>query len=482
MPKQSQSEVVVESCSDFVGFGENILNKRFYPKQKQVLESLFPRGSKVSFVSCNDGGKTVEVIVTAILAHLCLFPKGRIISTSGSFRQIKDQLQPALETYKPLFPSLHFTELRIASADPNCFWHGISTADAGKFEGQHEGADGKDLLLIADEAKTIRDPIFTAIDRCRATRVLLASSAGYAQGEFYRSQTVRRQFYRCVKQTAMECAHITPQRIDEMRTKWGESHPLFKSAMLAEFMPFVEGAIVNLASLDELLADPPVFRPGERKAFCDFAWSESGTGDESVLALRYGNRITIEAHFRAKGLHATCARFVTEFSKLGLKSWEIEGDADGDGSTIIKQLRSMGWAIGEAHNGGKPRWNEHYANLASEMWCDGARDIINRKWILPDDDELYGQMLDRKIVPHNRGKLCIESKQAMKDPNREGGSVTQSPDRADAVFGAMAPLLVGSSRTMVTGGDPLPANKDDAFRDRPSPETHEQYIPGAYAG
>lgn len=476
-------ELIVESCSDFVGFGENILGKRFYPKQKAVLETLFKRGSKVSFVSCNDGGKTVEVIVTAILAHLCLFPQGRIISTSGSFRQIKDQLQPALETYKPLFPAFDFTELRISTRNPNCFWHGISTADAGKFEGQHEGADGKDLMIIADEGKTIRDPIYTAIDRCRTTRMLLASSAGYAQGEFYRSQTVRRSFYQCYKQTAYECPHITPERIEQMRLKWGEEHPLFKSAMKAEFMPFVEGAVVNLASLDELLADPPVFVPGERKAFCDFAWSESGTGDESVLALRNGNRITIECSFRAKGLHATCARFVTEFQRLGLKSWEIEGDADGDGATIIKQLRGMGWAIGSAHNGGEPRWNEHYANLASEMWCDGARDIINRKWILPDDGELYGQMLDRKIVPNNRGKLCIESKIAMKDPNREGGAVSCSPDRADAVFGAMAVMPMIRSRTVMGGQDPLEHNRDTRFSERTTePITDGNSLPGAYAG
>src|SRR5262245_38807852 len=64
---------------------------------------------------------------------------------------------------------------------------------------------------------------------------------------------------------------------------------------------------------------------------------------------------------------------------------------------------------------------------------------------LPDDPELYGQLLDRKIVPHPKGKLAIESKQSMKDPNRDGGSA-RSPDRADAVVGAIAPLTMTQSR------------------------------------
>lgn len=473
----------------FREFGETILQKKFYPKQAAVLEELMRAGGlPVSFVSCNEGGKTREVIVTAILAALVLF-KAKVITTSGSYAQIKDQLDPALKAWRTRFPQFDFQDCAIRTGDPNSFWHGVSTNDPGKMEGHHAELDQngqvkRPLLMIVDEAKTVKDPIYEAIERCKPTWSLLASSAGYSQGEFFRSQTARAKYYTRIKQTADECAHWTAKDKATLREKWGPEHPLVKSMLDAEFMPFVEGAVISLAALDDLLADPPSFLPGERKYFCDFAWSESGDGDQNVCAKRDGNRITVPLKFRVKGLHAVCARFVQFFTAEGAHPWEIEGDAGGDGTNIIKQLHSMGWPIGSAHNGGDPRFNEHYGNLASEMWCEGNIAIINRRYILPDDVEFYAQALNRKIVPSNRGKLVIESKLAMKDPNREGGPVAQSPDVADAVFGAMAPLPLRKARQVMGGAEAVPETKHSIWSQRPEyePAQSEQPIPGAHWG
>lgn len=467
-------------------FGQKFLGKSFYPKQAEVLDALLPNGSFVAFASCNGGGKTREVILTAILGHLWLY-NGKVISTSGSFRQIKDQLTPALKAYSTQFPQYEFQDNRIVTKDPNCFWDGFSTNESGKFEGHH-GSKDCPLLIIVDEAKTPKDQIFQAVDRCRPPRehcrILFASSPGYAQGEFYRVMTSGTKFlsHPPIKQRSSECPHISKEEIESDRLKWGEEHPLFRSMHEAEFMPFVEGAIVQIAALDALLADPPPARTGDTKAFCDFAWSESAQGDENVLAIRKGNVITLDA-FRAKGLLAVCGEFVRLFVKHGLQPWQIEGDADGEGANIIKQLRAMSWPIGSAHNGGPPRWNEHYANLAAEMWCEGAQSIIRREYILPDDPDLYGQMLDRKIVPNNKGKLAIESKQAMKDPNREGGAVRCSPDRADAFFGCIAPLPLNQTRQVMGGNEPVKHTKDSFWGSKDDEWTPESpSVPGAWAG
>ncbi len=483
-----KSKKLIDSACDYAGFAEHFLGKKFYPKQRAVLEALNKPGAFVSAAFCNGGGKTREVILSAVLGHLVL-KHGRAISTSGSFRQIKDQLTPALKAYEGRFPGFRFLDNRIETRDPNVFWDGFSTNEAGRFEGHH-GSESSPLLLIVDEAKTVKDAIFQAIDRCRPPRefcrVLFMSSPGYAAGEFYRSQIHPENLtHPPIKQRSSECPHITPEEIEADRKKWGENHPLFRSMHQAEFMPFVEGAIVQIDALDSNLAEPPPFKPtGQRKAFCDFAWSDSASGDENVLALRDGNRVTLESCFRAKGLHAVAGRFIAEFIRLGLKSWEIEGDADGEGANIIKQLRDMGWPIGSAHNGNEPRFNSHYANLAAEMWCEGAQAIIRGEFILPDDADLYGQMLDRKIVPHHKGLLAIESKIAMKDPNREGGPVQCSPDRADAVFGCMAPMPLITGKQVMDQGQPLPHNKGSIWGEREVVEPRDDYgvIPGIHFG
>lgn len=439
------------------GFARAVLGMELYQKQAAVLDALYPNGSWVSFRSCNEGGKTKKVITAAILWHLSLFPKGPIISTSGSFRQVKDQLIPSLHTYRNRFPRWNFLTSRIDTGDPQGFYEGFSTNDAGKFEGYHAEGPRNDpdapLLVIVDEAKTVKDPIFQAIERCKPTRVLIASSPGYAEGEFYRSHTTKQKFWKTFVQRAQDCPHITPEEIAKVRAKWGPDHPLVRSMIDAEFMQFVQNAVVDMKALEDLLAEPPPKKladlraAGGRKAFCDFAWS--GAGDESVLALRDGNIITLEECFRESSLHGVCGRFISAFKRLGLQPWEIEGDDAGGGKLVIDQLWAMGWPIGRANNGSAPRFDEHYANLGAEMWFEGAMAIQRREYILPDDNDLRGQMLDRKKVPHAKGKLAIESKEDMKKSNREGGSAP-SPDRADAVFGCMAPLINTQSVSMNT--------------------------------
>jgi hypothetical protein len=198
---------------------------------------------------------------------------------------------------------------------------------------------------------------------------------------------------------------------------------------------FVPDAIVDPNSLKDLMTNPPTAnRAGgtATKAFCDFAWNNGG-GDENVLALRDGNVITLQETFRAGALQTICETFVAAFKRLGLQPWQIDGDEGGGGKLICDRLGEMGWPINRVNNGAAPRYNQQYANLAAEMWFEGAKQIARREIILPNDDDLLAQILDRKRVPNAQGKLAIESKPDMK---KRG---VHSPDRADAIFGAMTP-------------------------------------------
>lgn len=144
--------------------------------------------------------------------------------------------------------------------------------------------------------------------------------------------------------------------------------------------------------------------------------------------------MTLEETFRAGDLHGICGRFIAAFSRLGLKPGQIDGDEGGGGKLICDQLQAMGWRINRVNNGSPAKDNEHFANTAAETWFEGARQIARREVVLPDDEDLRAQILDRKRVVNARGKLAVESKVDMRQRN------VGSPDRADAVFGAMTPL------------------------------------------
>jgi len=475
MPKKSNK------IPDFTpeGFAAETLRMQLYPKQRDVLRALGDANVAVSFRSCNEGGKTKRVICAAILWHLANYPKGHVITTSGCYRQIKDQLLPALHGYQSLFPSWKFLRSpRIETPHAQCFWEGFSTNEAGKFEGHHAGGPDEPLLIIVDEAKTVKDDIFEAIERCKPTRLLIASSPGYAEGEFYRSHTAKAKFYQTFIQRASECPHWKQEQMERLRDKHGENHPLYRSMVMAEFMESVADAVVELKDVEDLMANPPIPKmagAAGTKAFCDFAWG--GSGDENVLALRHGNVITLEETFRADNLHAICGRFVAAFTRLGLKAWQIDGDEGGGGKLICDQLQAMGWRINRVNNGAAPRYSEHYANLAAEMWFEGAKQIARREIILPDDDELRAQILDRKRVPNARGKLAVESKTDMK---KRGVS---SPDRADAVFGAMTPVRQIQSVNISNNGRGPWDGCEGRWRTFGEDDQPQEYVlPGAHFG
>jgi hypothetical protein len=102
-------------------------------------------------------------------------------------------------------------------------------------------------------------------------------------------------------------------------------------------------------------------------------------------------------------------------------------------------MHEMGWRIQRWSNGDKASREEEYKNRGTEMWYEGAKRIEKREYILDIDDETAGQLTSRTGHPASDGRLAIESKEDLK--RRLG----YSPDRAEAILGAMAiqPMAIG---------------------------------------
>ncbi len=432
------SRRTLEALATPDGFAELYLGMKLYPKQKAALRAIMPIGARVSFASCNEGGKTAIVETAAILWHMFSFPAGIVDATSGSYRQLEDQLLPSLASFRDKFNAWKWrSEPRIGTElEGKCkggFFRGFSTDHPGRAEGDHEDLPEAPLLYCIDEAKSCQDWLHGVVEgRVRPTRLLLLSSHGFAEGWFYKSHTSLSADYTCITQTAEECPHIKQDAIDKVRRTWAGAPDFANSVLGHGFMPMVQDAVINYKALESCLNDPPPIKPaGGRHAFCDFAWSNDG--DENVLALRQGNAITLEACFHADGLHPVCDRFVAEFIRLGLQPGEISGDEGGGGQLVMDELDRRGWKLNRVNNGSPAMDPDHYKNIAAEMWFQGSTYITNKSFVLPDDPEMRAQMINRKRSPDNSGKLAIESKKDMKARG------VPSPDRADAVLGCMMP-------------------------------------------
>jgi hypothetical protein len=94
-------------------------------------------------------------------------------------------------------------------------------------------------------------------------------------------------------------------------------------------------------------------------------------------------------------------------------------------------LRDASWRINRVNNGAAAVRSEVYANRGAEIWFEAKRLIEEKKMILPDDPVFIQQATGRRVEYTGAQKLRAESKAAMRDRG------ISSPDRADAVFGAM---------------------------------------------
>jgi hypothetical protein len=398
-----------------------------YLWQIEAMEAV-AMGRPASVVAANGSGKTDRVVAPLILWFLYTHPKGKVVFTSGSFRQLTNQLWPAVRKHRSKFPKWTFLSEEIRTPEGG-FALGFSTDDAGRAEGWHGEPDAP-LFLIIDEAKTVPNAIFEAFDRCTRVYQLWVSSPGAPMGQFYDSHHKTASLYWTRKVPSTECPHIPEERRELDRIKYGEDHPLYRSKHLAEFTEDSERLILSAPRLrDALTKQPEPNTNGEVVAFCDFA----AGGDENALAVRRGNKARLIKAWTEKDTMQTCREFVKLFEAEKLTPGQIYGDADGMGTVFCDVLAEMGWRINRFHGGAKASEPEEYANLIGEVWHVAAREIERGRINLDQLDPLtFEQLTTRKSEWSENGKLRCQSKEKMK---KEG---LKSPDRGDALVGCIA--------------------------------------------
>jgi len=405
------------------GFARGILGLNLYRWQEDVMAALSPRNASVAVKAANGAGKSTLVGAPLAIWHAVAFPQSLSIVTAGVYRQVKEQFFPAIRQHAKLFPDWKFLDTEVETHTGSRIY-GFSTDDPGRFEGWHND----NLLVICDEAKSIPDQIFEAIERCQPARRLLISSPGSPQGAFYRAFTKESRFFKTFSVTAADCDHIPHSWIDEQIEKYGESSPLVRSMIFAEFHTEGEdGTLIPLRTIERCINQPSPFVTAPTQAFCDFA----AGGDENVLAVRRGNRVEIVSAWRQRDTMSAVGRFIQLFRQENLSPNQIFVDGSGLGKPMCDRLKESGWPVKPVNNGAHAQQRKYYMNLGAEIWAQGARKIERREVILPEDETLIAQLASRKASLNSRGQVQLESKESMR---RRG---CPSPDRADAVLGAL---------------------------------------------
>jgi phage terminase large subunit len=438
-------------------FAYSVLGIRPYKWQGEVALSV-ESGMPTALAACNGSGKTTTCFPLVALYLLYTFPKAQIVYLSASNAQVTRQFFPNLHNYadRPAFKGWRFLENEVRSPEGG-FIMGRATDSGSTVEGLHS-KPGAPAALLVDEAKSIPEDVHNALERCRVTYRFYASSTGASAGTFYETM-VQKVGWRKYWVTSADCGHIKPEEIERDRLSMKPS--VFAIAHECKFLSDDGSAMIPLEHYEACeLNPPPYLASADKTAFVDWA---GGTA-ETVMAYCHGNQVEFAGIWRERDTMKTVNNICAIARKLGLKSYEIGGDA-GFGHAqidrseeIARELRiDLKWT--RISNGDSadllPGNDRLFVNKSTEQWSLAGQ-LIEKKLIrLPKDPVLKHQLTSRRKYYDSRARERLETKDEM----RARGLV--SPDRADAFVGAIYLRLMRNIHSFDPAGAKLVAKQWD---------------------
>lgn len=388
--------------------------------------------------AANGSGKDLVVIAIFAVWFALTGLRNRIIITSSSFLQIEKQtevhirefVQRANKQFGKIFQAKQFhyivpelgSEIQLFATD-----------EPGRAEGWHPYPGGK-MALVVNEAKSIHESLFDALDRCTEYSYLLyISSPGRKRGRMYKSVTdaicypapaVLGQFY-FRRVTAYDCPHIPKAHIERLILEKGLEDPWVRSSIFAEFSDYDDPVIITEETYDKFAAMDIKPRGTGIGIGLDLALG----GDEIYCYVRQGNHLIFKFGFRQKNSLIAVAYIDKQLDAWRNSDYVFRADNGGLGQPMIDMLINLKWRIRRTNNQSPAFKKSEFLNLGAEMYFHTKRLIERGDIILPTDDPIFkAQLISRRFKGEDsaQGKFALESKK------EHIASGLSSPDRADS--------------------------------------------------
>lgn len=434
---------------------------------------------RVSVKSGQGVGKT-GVEAALLLWFLVCFPYPRIVATAPTKQQLHDVLWSEVDKWmnnSPLLPMLlKWTKTYVYMIGYEKRWFAVArtATKPENMQGFHED----NMLFIVDEASGVADPIMEAITGTLAgenNKLLLMGNPTKTSGTFYDSHTADRALYRCHTVNSENSKRTNKENIAAMKRKYGAESNVVRVRVYGEFPSQEDDVFIPISWLEQSVKtevsvptakalgiyknDKGELQPQDTSGIyrieigCDVARFGD---DKTCIGYRINEVVRIYKKYNGKDTTWTASN-ITMLYKMLKHNYKFKGqigvkvDDGGVGGGVTDQLKA--WKKTEPQvyedmvilpvNFGVTIKHQYYADSTTYM-MGVVRDLIepydeagnkhNPEIILPNDDDVIGQLSCRKYEFLSNGKQKVESKQEMKNRG------LTSPDEGDCILLVCLPM------------------------------------------
>lgn len=465
------------------------------PYQLEALQSLADN-HRFALRGPRGLGKTTTAALAVLwfaLTREYLGLDWKVLTTAGVARHLLRALWPEIHKWAPrirgglYLPPVPEKQLLTASLQMR---HGQAYYAVARNPDLIEGAHADEILILIDEAKSVPEPIWDALEGAltgeEGQYALALSTPGAPAGRFYEIHQGRHEDWshrHVTRDEAIAAKRISRKWAEARAKSWGTTSALYRQQVEGAFAADDENAIIPLSWVEAAFERWHAWRDAGRPSVLGAvdpghehyaAWVEAGSpvdagawsygvdvatsgADKTVVAHRHGQHIT-RFDFEATGdtmeTVGKMQALIPDDRKL--ERWSVV-DVAGVGTGVADRLDELGYRVkryvGAASTTATDESGEFGFNNTRSAAYWHLRELLSpnrpphEAIMLPPKQELLADLTTPtwRIITGSPPKIAIETKEDL--VKRLG----RSPDFGDAVVMAYwldamnVPLMLGES-------------------------------------
>lgn len=430
--------------------------------QANTLRDLAdPECRRVSVRSGQGVGKTATEAIAAMWFLSC-FPFARVVATAPTRQQLNDVLWSEIAKWQAKSPLLSvilkWTKTYVYMLGMEKRWFAVArtATKPENMQGFHE----ENMLFIVDEASGVAEPIMEAVLGTLSgpnNKLLMCGNPTKTSGTFYDSHTNPniRALYRTHRVSSRDVARTDKENIEMLERRYGKDSNVVRVRVDGEFPLQEDDVFIPMFLIDRAIhADyTPRRDPLSIQIGCDVA---RFGGDKTCIGFRVDEKVEFFQKVNGQDTQKTADKII-ELGESLVRRYQYKHpipvcvDDGGVGGGVVDRLNRVKrddparfwWMQVVRIQFGKRIKHRYYHDSTTYMMGvlrkllettedDGTPKPV--EVILPNDDDLIGQLSCRKYSMTDQSKQKVESKDDMKKRS------LPSPDEADCVLLCVVPV------------------------------------------